>query len=165
MMSHHIFTGPFARLESRLIHEIRRLQSGDALAPVNILAGSNTLAAYLKGRLGRSGQGAVNVRFFTFMDLATRLAGRAALADPRPRLPKLGASLILEAMLSAEVPPPFRAVARFTGFRDALLDTFRDLRDGGVTPRPCGQSPFSDTSVAFGALSRNVTFWSFRISL
>lgn len=33
-----------------------------------------------------------------------------------------------------------------------------------LSPRPCGQSPLTTTSVAFGALNRNVTFWSSTIS-
>jgi len=49
-------------------------------------------------------------------------------------MPRLGPAQIVDGILSDGVPEVFRQVSAFAGFRDALLDTFRDLRDAGVTP-------------------------------
>src|SRR3990172_6148259 len=129
---HRIFTGPFAALEERFLAEVADLQKGDPLAPVPVLVGSNLLAAHLKGLVALRSGGAANLRCLTFLDLVQRLAGAAVRAESRPRLPHLGASVILEEILSSEPPRTFRAVAAFAGFRDAVLDTFRDVRDAGV---------------------------------
>ena len=133
-MGHRIFAGPFEALEYRLEEEVRRLQRSDPLTAVGVVVGSNVLAAYLKRRLAAGGRGFANIRFYTFIDLALRLAGPAVCDDARPRMPRLGPAQIVDGILSDGVPEVFRQVSAFAGFRDALLDTFRDLRDAGVTP-------------------------------
>jgi hypothetical protein len=55
---------------------------------------------------------------------------RRVLPDPLKPMPVV----ILEGILADGVPRPFSAVSGFAGFRGALLDTFRDLRDAGVVP-------------------------------
>ena len=135
-MSHRLFTGSFAALEKRLFEEIGRLQADDPLTPVAILVGSNLLASYLRVRMAREGRAAANLRFYTFLDLATRLAEPAAgRATRKARLPHLGGSLLLENILAENPSPVFAPVSSFTGFKDAVLDTFRDLRDAGIGPR------------------------------
>ena len=131
-MAHRVLTGPFAALESAFIEDVRGLQRGDPLTCVNVLVGSNILASYLKHRITATGPGMANLRFYTFLDLALRLAKPAGSAEAKPRLPRLGASLILESVLASGVPAVFQNVAGYSGFRDALLSTFRDLRDAGV---------------------------------
>jgi CRISPR/Cas system-associated exonuclease Cas4 (RecB family) len=133
-MAHRVFTGPFAALEGRWLEEAARLQKDDPLAPVTVLVGSNLLATYLKGRVAERGRAAANLRFCTFLDLSRSLGQFPAGGDHKPRLPHLGASAILESLLASQAPSVFRAVTGYAGFRDALLDTFRDLRDAGVTP-------------------------------
>ena len=131
-VSHRIFAGSFDALELRLLEEIAARQRRDPLQPVPILVGSNILASYLKGRIASGGRAAANVRFWTFLDVAHRL-GSAGRTAEKPPLPPLGRPWILERLLDSEVPAAFRDVAGLGGFRSALLDTFRDLRDGGVT--------------------------------
>ncbi len=134
-MTHRIFTGSFEALERRLFAQIGALQKNDPLVPIAVLVGSNLLASYLRTCIAEQGRAVANLRFYTFLDLATRLAEAARGPEPKARLPHLGASAILEDILAAQPPPVFAPVSAFTGFRDALLDTFRDLRDAGVDPQ------------------------------
>jgi hypothetical protein len=133
-MAHRIFTGPFSALESAFITDVRGWKSEDPLSCVNVLVGSNILASHLKNRIAATGRGVANVRFYTFLDLALRLGSRTKSSEVKPRLPRLGAPLILESVLAAGAPAVFRSVSAYAGFRDALLSTFRDLRDAGVNP-------------------------------
>ncbi len=130
-MGHRIFVGPFAALEAKWLEEIALRKQHDIFAPVTVLVGSNLLAAYLKIRIASKGRAIPNLRFYTFLDLARRLAGGSR---GRSRLPDLGAAAILDSILSSNPPRVFHSVTGFVGFRNALLDTFRDLRDAGVAP-------------------------------
>jgi len=134
-MAHRIFTGSFAALEKCWLEQVGSLQQNDPLAPVAVLVGSNLLASYLRGRIAEQGHAVANLRFYTFLDLAARLAETAGASKRKPRLPRLGASAILESLLVESAPPVFARVADYAGFRDALLDTFRDLRDAGIDAR------------------------------
>jgi len=132
--NHRILTGPFDALEPRLLELIAEQQVTDPLAPVAILVGSNILASYLKSRMAAQGRAAANVRFYTFPELAAKLGACSRAGGSKRPLPHLGASLILEAALKERTPGPFARVAEYAGFRGALLDTFRDLRDAGIPP-------------------------------
>jgi RecB family exonuclease len=133
-MGHSIYTGSFAALEVRWMEIISDLQRQDPLLEINVLVGSNILATYLKRRYARTGRALANIRFLTFLDLANRLAGAAADTEKKLRLPNLGNSIILEDVLAAQTPSIYSPLSNFPGFRDALLDTFRDLRDAGIAP-------------------------------
>jgi RecB family exonuclease len=133
-MRHSIFTGPFEALEPRWAEAVAELQTKDPLSQVNVLVGSNILASYLKRRLAARGRTVANIRFQTFLDLVTRLASASKTAPGKPRLPRLGASIILEGILRSGAPEVYRDLSGCAGFRDALLDTFRDLRDAGISP-------------------------------
>jgi ATP-dependent helicase/nuclease subunit B len=133
-MKHRLYTGPFAALEIRWLDTIAELQKGDSLSPIAILVGSNLLACYLKQRIVAENRAAANLRFYTFLDLSRRLAGDAEIRDPRPRLPHLASLEILRDILSVRVPERFSEVAGSRGFQDALIATFRDLRDAEIEP-------------------------------
>jgi ATP-dependent helicase/DNAse subunit B len=133
-MNHQIYTGSFSALETRWIDIITELQRDDSLRPVHVLTGSNLLASYLKRRYAETGRAAANIRFCTFVDLASRLASLSPTVEVKPALSRLGASIILESILSTDTPPVFESLTGYTGFRDSLLDTFRDLRDAGIHP-------------------------------
>ncbi len=135
MMGHRIYTGPFAALEERWRAEVTLLQEGDAVAPVISLVGSNLLASHLKYSFVAEGRAVANLRFYTFLDLAIRLADEMEASAQKPRLPHLGAAAILESIVASQTPEVFAPVAAYAGFRGALLDTFRDLRDAGVSPK------------------------------
>jgi len=131
-MTHRIYTGPIAALEDRLMKEFEERQVSDPLQPVAVLVGSNLLATYLKRRYADERRAAANIRYYTFLDLVVQLAWRAGFADQRLHMPRLGASAILESILADQTPAVFKPVSAYFGFRDALLDTFRDLRDAGI---------------------------------
>jgi ATP-dependent helicase/nuclease subunit B len=131
-MIHRIYTGTFAALENRLMQELEVRQGTDPLSPVAVLIGSNLLATYLRRRYAEEHGPSANIRYYTFLDLVVQLARRTDFADPKPRLPRLGASAILESILVKLTPEVFRPVSSYLGFRNALLDTFRDLRDAGI---------------------------------
>jgi ATP-dependent helicase/nuclease subunit B len=130
-MNHSIYTGSFDALEARWIEAVTELQRGDPLFEVDVLVGSNILASYLKRRLAENGRTIGNIRFHTFLDLLNRLAE----ASGKPHLPRLGPSILLEAILAEHTPSIFAPLSGYRGFRDALLDSFRDLRDAGYGPQ------------------------------
>jgi ATP-dependent helicase/nuclease subunit B len=158
-MAHRIYTGSFDALEKRLFASIEEQQAADPLAPVIVLVGSNLLALYLKGRIAGH-RPVANLRLFTFADLVAKLAGAASSLGGKPRLPRLGASVLLEEILETGTPEVFAKVGGFAGFRGALLDTFRDLRDAGIAPErlekalPEFKGVTSDRMVHLRALAR-----------
>ncbi len=143
-MAHSIFTGSFAALESQWMDVVAGIQRDDPLQGIHVLVGSNILASYLKRTYARSGRALANVRFFTFLDLARRLA--AEIGEKKRALPQLGHSIILEDILTEQTPELFMPLSGFPGFRDALLDTFRDLRDAAVTPQAFSDFIRADTA-------------------
>jgi len=133
-MSHRVFAGSFAGLEQRLIDAVVDQKQDHPLNPVAVLVGSNIVATYLLRRMARKGRTIANLRFFTFLDLARALgAPRPGEAKKQP-MPNLGLSRILDSVLDAGVPSIFGRVSELPGFRHALLDTFRDLRDADISP-------------------------------
>jgi hypothetical protein len=131
-MKHRIFTGSFAALEVHWLEEIARLRQGNPLEPIAVLTGSNLLASYLKRRIAEQGRAVANLHFHTFLDLSRSLA--VDWITGKPRLARLCPTAILESILTLQPAAVFQEVAGYAGFRDALLDTFRDLRDAGVAP-------------------------------
>ena len=133
-MPHSIYTGSFESLELRWMDTISDLQRENPLLEIGVLVGSNILASYLKRNLAENGRTAANIRFYTFLDLAARFAALSGEAPPKPRLPRLGPAIILENLLAENAPLVHRSLSGYRGFRDALLETFRDLRDAGASP-------------------------------
>ena len=123
------------RWKSRWIEVIVELQRDDPLLEINVLVGSNILASYLKRRFARTGRAMANVRFHTFLDLASRLSAVSEHAPEKRRLPNLGNSILLEDILAAHTPAVYAPLSGLPGFRAALLDTLRDLRDAGIAPQ------------------------------
>jgi len=133
-MGHRIYTGSFAALEARWIATVSELRREDPFGEISVLVGSNLLAHYLAGRYAAEAGPAGNVRFYTFLDLARRLAAASGAPVDRPRMPALGPAFILENALERRTPEVFRPLAGLPGFQDALLETFRDLRDAEIAP-------------------------------
>jgi RecB family exonuclease len=134
---HQIYTGTFEALEIGWKETIVGLQMNDPLAEVSVLAGSNILAAYLRRRLTEDGRPAANIRFYNFPDLVRHILTRApVLSMEKPKLPSFGAAVLLESLLEnrASLPKAYAPLADSKGFRDALLETFHDLRDADITP-------------------------------
>ena len=133
-MGHLIYTGSFAALELRWSQIVSALKEDDPLKEINVLVGSNILASYLKRRVVQNGRIVANIRFHTFLDLAALLSDGPGSSPGKPHLPRLGASVILEGILASIPPAVFAPLSAYAGFRDALLETFRDLRDAEISP-------------------------------
>jgi superfamily I DNA/RNA helicase len=136
---HQIYTGAFETLEIQWKETIAGLQRNDPLAEISVLAGSGILSAYLRRRLAEIGRPAANIRFYNFPDLLRHITDTRISCRPdrsAPRLPSLGALVLLEKLLQDRVnlPKTYAPLAAYKGFRDTLLETFRDLRDAGITP-------------------------------
>jgi ATP-dependent helicase/nuclease subunit B len=144
-MSHSIYTGSFAELEAQWMSVVAELQRDDPLLEVDILVGSNILASYLKHRLAVTGRTVGNVHFYTFSDLLSRFAQASTFEIRKPPLPRLGPSILLADIVAENSPAIFAQVSGYRGFRDALLDTFRDLRDAGFSPEELDRAIPLDT--------------------
>ena len=130
---HQIYTGAFEALELKWKETTAELQRDDPLAEVAALVGSNILSSYLRRLSADAGLPAANIRFYTFLDLLRHIV--AARRD-RPGLPSMGSAVLLESLLEDRInlPKTYAPLAGYKGFRDALLGTFRDLRDADIAP-------------------------------
>lgn len=139
-LSHILFTGRFEALEAEFLRRLELLQEGDALRGVDVLAGSNLLAVYLR-RLAADRRGAIaNVRFLTFVDLARQVVPGP---DPRPELPELGAALLARrALLETPEAAQFGPLRERPSLAAALVRSADDLRDAQV-PASVLRSPTS----------------------
>jgi RecB family exonuclease len=139
-LSHILYTGPFEALETEFLRHLGLLQEGDVLRPIDVLAGSNLLAVYLR-RLAADRRGAIaNVRFLTFVDLARQVVPGS---DPRPDLPELGAALLARrALLETPEAAQFGPLRERPSLAAALVRTADDLRDARV-PASVLRSPTS----------------------
>ena len=137
-LRHRIYTGTFEALESKYKDTIDELQCDDPLFEVTVLAGSNILASYLRRRLAESGRSAANIRFYNFPDLVRNIMSAPVFTrgidSSRPAFPSLGSVVLLESLLEDRVnlPKAYAPLSGYKGFRNALLETFRDLRDADI---------------------------------
>jgi hypothetical protein len=124
-----IHVGPFQpTLETALAAEISACKkSRGALAPVTVVVPTRLLGLHLQRTLARAWpHGHVNLRFCTLTDLL----------PPAPLAPRLGLELLIDRVACGEIPGNgyFAPVRDTRGFRGALLETFKDLEQAGVTP-------------------------------
>jgi RecB family exonuclease len=124
-----IHIGPFQpTLETSLAAEISsRKASGGALTPITIVVPTRVLGLHLQRSLARALPGGhINLHFRTLTDL---------LPSAR-RAPPLGLELLCNRIVQDEVSATgyFAPVRETRGFRDALLETFKDLEQSGITP-------------------------------
>ncbi|WP_419849783.1 PD-(D/E)XK nuclease family protein [Candidatus Poriferisocius sp.] len=119
--------GPAAT--ERLGEQIAAFKDGDPLAPVTVVVPTNIAGLATRRALGATGRGIAAVNFLKLFDLAERLAGRQ-MADEHRRRP------LSEPVLSANVrmvlnadPGLFRASARHPATEQALVRSYRDLRE------------------------------------
>jgi hypothetical protein len=128
-MPRKIHQGPFqAVLETALAEEVSaRKKSRGPLTPLTIVVPTRLLGLYLQRSLARRlPNGHVNLRFRVLEDLL-----------PTARLaPRLGLELLCDQIARDEIPASgyFAPVRETRGFRHALLETFKDLEQAGVSP-------------------------------
>ena len=137
-------------LEAALADEISaRKKSRGALAPLTILVPTRLLGLHLQRTLARMlPNGHVNLRFHVLEDLL-----------PKARqAPRLGLELLCDKIARNEISANgyFAPVRDTRGFRNSLLETFKDLEQAGVSPglfrKAAGKSgKLSELSVAYTA--------------
>ncbi len=137
-------------LEAALADEVSaRKKSRGALAPLTILVPTRLLGLHLQRTLARMlPNGHVNLRFHVLEDLL-----------PKARLaPRLGLELLCDKIARNEISANgyFAPVRDTKGFRNSLLETFKDLEQAGVSPelfrKTAGKSgKLSELSVAYTA--------------
>jgi RecB family exonuclease len=115
-------------LEAALAAEVSALkQTHGALFPIVILVRSRLLGLHLQRTLARTlPNGHVNLRFQMLEDLLPK----AHLA------PRLGLELLCDQIAEDHIPATgyFAPVSGMPGFRSAMLETFKDLEQAGITP-------------------------------
>jgi ATP-dependent helicase/DNAse subunit B len=135
-----IHLGPFQPiLESALAAEILAFRNAKGpLAPLTIVVPTRLLGLYLQRKLARDlTNGHANLRFTTLEDLL----------PPANLAPRLGLELLCGEIAKTEIPADgyFAPVREMRGFRNALLETFKDLEQAGQTPdtfrKAAGRSP------------------------
>ena len=128
-MSVDVFFTPYGPSATALLGErIAELKGGDPLAPVTVVAPTNLAGVGARRALGARSGGIAAVNFLKLFDVAERLARhRSAGADERPlSAPVLAAAV--RRVLDAE-PGMFRLVARHPATEQALVRSYRELRD------------------------------------
>jgi ATP-dependent helicase/DNAse subunit B len=124
-----IHVGPFQPiLETVLATEISaRKKSRGALSPITIVVPTRLLGLHLQRTLARVlPNGHVNLRFCGLEDLL----------PPGRHAPRLGLELLCDQIARDEISTGgyFAPVRETRGFRDALLETFKDLEQASITP-------------------------------
>ncbi len=137
-------------LEAALADEISaRKKSRGALAPLTILVPTRLLGLHLQRSLARMlPNGHVNLRFHVLEDLL-----------PKARqAPRLGLELLCDKIARNEISANgyFAPVRDTRGFRNSLLETFKDLEQAGVSTelfrKAAGKSrKLSELSIAYAA--------------
>lgn len=109
----------------------------NSFARITVLVPSNLLGQHVKHALALRAKGSLNIRFVTFVDLATLLLQNNRIQTERVSFPPFGEEFMLQ-KLAKELPSTsyFTAVKEHKGFIQALKTTFHDLLSGGVTDIP-----------------------------
>jgi ATP-dependent helicase/DNAse subunit B len=103
--------------------------------------GSNLLGLYLRRLLVRRGTGHINIRFFTFIDLARDLASESLAEQGLAPLPQFGEQVCISSLVRGmDERSYFHPVAERKGFQRSLAGTFRDLGDAGINELPPRQA-------------------------
>lgn len=113
----------------RLGEQIAAFKNGDPLAPVTVVVPTNIAGLATRRALGARDQGIAAVSFLKLFDLAERLAGRQ-MAVEFARKPLSGPvlSATVRSVLNTD-PGLFRASARHPATEQALVRSYRDLRE------------------------------------
>ena len=113
----------------RLAEQIAAFKNGNPLAPVTVVVPTNIAGLATRRTLGARGQGIATVNFLKLFDLADRLAERLMANEHRRKpLSDLVIGATVREVLSDE-PGLFRASAHHPATEQALVRSYRDLRD------------------------------------
>ncbi len=131
----------------RLGEQIAAIKNGDPLAPVTVVVPTNVAGLGARRTLGAKGRGIASVDFLKLFDLAKRLgAPKTGPQDEGGRMPlsDLEIGVAMRRALDAD-PGLFRASAHHPATEQALVRSYRDLRDvsDGDLDKLAEQSPRS----------------------
>ncbi len=131
----------------RLGEQITALKKGNPLAPVTVVVPTNVAGLGARRTLGAKGRGIAAVDFLKLFDLAKRLgAPKTGPQDEGGRMPlsDLEIGVAMRRALDAD-PGLFRASAHHPATEQALVRSYRDLRDvsDGALDKLVEQSPRS----------------------
>ncbi|MCX5753942.1 MAG: hypothetical protein NTW97_09930, partial [Candidatus Krumholzibacteria bacterium] len=125
---------PGFELETALHDRLAAARRVDPQAPLTILVGSNLLGAYLRRNLAEKTGGLFNVRFETFADLASLIAGEAEGGVGAVSPPFADRVVVGELVAPGRISSGLAEAAGTRGFAEALIATFSDLAEAGCTP-------------------------------
>lgn len=131
-----IYLGSLQELELRLCGDIAAVKRGRPFYPVVVVVPSNLAGVYLRRSLARRGGSYCGVRFLTLNDLAVWLAGEGAGDEIPPVMPPFAEKWLAALTARKAAGGYFGPVAGHPGFSDALLQTFQELGDAGLTQVP-----------------------------
>ncbi len=122
-------------LEDALCTEVQSFRKRDQTHPIIVLVGSNLLGLYLRRTLAQKLEYLFNLRFLTFIDLARTIAADRFALEGKREIPPLADKLILQEYLKKEKKKLryFSDIVPFKGFRETLLNTIEDLKEGGIS--------------------------------
>ncbi len=121
-------------LEDSLCSEIKKVRDQDRVTPIIVLVGSNLLGLYLRRTLARKLGFIFNVRFLTFIDLASFLVSERMILEGKQEIPALADKLIIEGFLKKKNNfSYFSEILNYRGFKDSLLHTLADLKEAGIS--------------------------------
>jgi ATP-dependent helicase/DNAse subunit B len=133
-----LFLGPFQPcLETALAEQVAACkQAWGPLALVRIIVPTHLLAVHLRRVLAASaglGGGHINLRFQTLTEMATERIPEQSIRIA----PRLGLELLCDQIAKGAIPQQgyFASVRETRGFRAALLETFKDLKQAGIGPK------------------------------
>jgi hypothetical protein len=140
--AHNLITGGFQHLEREFFRRMTSARAADPLAPAVVLVPNALLRKHLARSLADSGSPHANVHFLMLTgkhpssSLPVSLAGNRLAREGRKPMPHGLMELLIAGVVERSLPELgyFRPVAGREGFQQALLQTFRDLRDAGAAP-------------------------------
>lgn len=132
---HKLYLGPLQALEQKLFGDIAVAKGGDPFYHVIVAVESNLAGVYLGRALAGSGS-YCRVSFLTLPDLAVGLAELMPEYASRKMLPPLGEEWLAALAAREAGGGYFGPVAGRPGFRETLLQTFRELEGAGLQQIP-----------------------------
>ncbi len=125
---------PSEQFESSFFEALLPRIQALTLEPTVVLVGSNLLALHLRRKLALQTGGHCAVRWLTFLDLAQLLLRDHLARSDLRSFPAGGEELLIgEICCHLSKSSPFFEVREREGFHRALLQTFHDLLESGVT--------------------------------
>ena len=138
-----LYLGPFQpALETALAESIRAAQAGNSLTPVTVIVPTRLLGLHLQRTLPFPH---ANIRFQTLSDISNL---QSQLASP------LALELLCR-QLAQKCDGYFAPVKDAPGFASALLATFTDIKEAGLTKLPAKPAKLRELATAYAAFCQS----------